>query len=111
MPEAQRPGKVLIMIQTDGAENCSGPAYSRERIRDMIKHQRDKYSWDFVFIGTTEKAIADAVEMGVRPTFTVNYAATPEGTGDVMRTMSLGVRNFRSTNKADIDKADYSFSK
>jgi hypothetical protein len=54
-PEAERPGKVIVLILTDGMENAS-KEFSRERVRDMIKHQRERYSWEFVFIAAGEEA-------------------------------------------------------
>ena len=50
--EADRPGKVIIACMTDGEENSS-QQYSNDAIAAMIRHQQEKYSWDFVFLGAT----------------------------------------------------------
>lgn len=63
-PESQRPGKVLIAIVTDGMENSSTQfrgENGRRAIQKMVEHQRDKYNWDFVFLG----ANIDATEVGM----------------------------------------------
>jgi uncharacterized protein YegL len=51
-PEADRPGKVIIACMTDGEENSSCQ-YSNDKVSRMIKHQREKYSWDVIFLGAT----------------------------------------------------------
>jgi hypothetical protein len=51
--EHLRPGKVIFVIQTDGEENSSRE-YSAELVKSMIEHQKSKYSWDFVFIGSAK---------------------------------------------------------
>lgn len=94
LPEYQRPGRVLVMIQTDGQENSSR-YYTRDRIANMIKHQRQKYSWDFVFIGATEQAVADAATFGVQAGWAGQYAATPEGTSRMLRDVSGSVARYR----------------
>ena len=50
LPENERPEKVVMVIITDGQENASTD-YTRKQINEMITHQREKYSWQFVFLG------------------------------------------------------------
>jgi hypothetical protein len=50
LDDRHRPAKVLFTVFTDGGENCSR-RYSSHQLREMIHHQKDKYSWDFMFIG------------------------------------------------------------
>jgi len=64
MPEEERPEKNLIVIMTDGEENSSH-AYSASRIREMIKHQEDKYNWTFLYIGTDISNTNDADNIGI----------------------------------------------
>ena len=45
-PEDERPGKVIVVIMTDGQENAS-QEWTREKLRKLIKEQREKYSWEF----------------------------------------------------------------
>lgn len=95
MPEEARPGKVLVMVQTDGEENASR-SYNRWQITSMINHQRTKYSWNFVFIGASETAIAGAIAMGVPQNFTKQYTADVIGTTNMLRSASAGVARYRS---------------
>ena len=64
MPEEERPEKNLIVIMTDGEENSSH-AYQPSKVKEMIKHQEDKYSWTFLYIGTDISNTADADRVGV----------------------------------------------
>ena len=65
MKEEDRPSKNLIVIMTDGEENYS-KEYSLKKVQDMIKHQTDKYSWEFMYIGAdvTNKKTAD--DLGIK---------------------------------------------
>ena len=48
MDESERPSKNLIVIITDGGENAS-IEYRLKDIKDRIKEQTEKYSWDFIY--------------------------------------------------------------
>lgn len=64
MKEEDRPEKNLIVIMTDGEENSSHE-YQPSKVREMIKHQEDKYSWTFLYIGTDISNTDDADRVGV----------------------------------------------
>lgn len=64
MPESARPGRVVVVIQTDGAENCSSK-FDHAQVSDMIKHQREKYNWEFIFLGANQDAIATANKFSI----------------------------------------------
>ena len=68
MPESERPEKNLIVIMTDGEENSSRE-YQPSRIREMIKHQENKYNWTFLYIGTDISNTNDADRVGVSTKF------------------------------------------
>ena len=38
------------MITTDGLENASRE-YSYERVKEMVERQKEKYGWEFLFLG------------------------------------------------------------
>ena len=64
MKEEDKPEKNLIVIMTDGMENAS-KQYSGQKVRDMIKHQEEKYSWVFVYLGTDITDAKAAVDLGI----------------------------------------------
>ena len=63
MPEDEKPSKNLIVVMTDGGENSS-KEYTLAQVKDMIKHQTEKYSWEFVYIGTDITSASDANSYG-----------------------------------------------
>lgn len=72
LPEEQRPGKVIVVVQTDGQENSS-MEYTLSRISDMVAHQSTVYSWEFVFMGANVDAFAEAGALGFDPKATLAY--------------------------------------
>ena len=63
-PAAERPGKVIVAILTDGYENAS-QRYTQADIAARIRHQRDRYGWQFLFLGANQDAIATAARMNI----------------------------------------------
>ena len=51
MEESEKPSKNLVVIMTDGFENNS-KEFSIDDVKKRIKHQREKYNWEFMFVGT-----------------------------------------------------------
>ena len=46
------PEKTLFIITTDGYENASR-RYDYDKVRRMIERQKEKYGWEFLFLGPT----------------------------------------------------------
>ena len=65
MPESERPEQNLIVIMTDGEENSSHK-YTLARVKEMIQHQTEKYSWRFMYIGTDITTTKDADDLGIK---------------------------------------------
>lgn len=74
MDEAKRPGLVVFVIVTDGAENSS-KEFTRDKIRQMIEHQQSVYKWQFTFLAANQDAFAEAASMGIARSGTANFAA------------------------------------
>ena len=64
LPEADRPALVQVVISTDGLDNRSRE-FSKSRVAQMIKRQRDEFSWQFVFIGVEIDAESIAVDLNI----------------------------------------------
>ncbi|TFG91146.1 MAG: hypothetical protein E4H16_00305 [Candidatus Atribacteria bacterium] len=77
--EEERAERVLFVITTDGMENASRE-FSFDKIRQMIEHQKSKYSWEFIFLGANIDAIATAERFGINRDRATNYNADSEGT-------------------------------
>jgi len=76
-PEADRPNQVIIAILTDGEENAS-QRFSWQDIAKRIRHQTEKYQWQFLFLGANQDAIATAGKMSIHSANTTNFAANDE---------------------------------
>lgn len=90
-----RPNKVIVLIQTDGYENRS-TEFKPEAIKNMIKHQTDKYSWEFVFLGANIDAIGTARAYGIKASSAMNYADNSVGTQNLYKSLSSNVTKFRN---------------
>ena len=64
MGEKDRPERILVICQTDGFENRS-KLYSVSQINQMVTHQKEKYNWQFTFMGATEQSILNAASYGI----------------------------------------------
>ncbi|MBK8046325.1 MAG: VWA domain-containing protein [Anaerolineales bacterium] len=78
MPETERPSKVIVAILTDGLENASRD-YTYLKISAMIQHQREKYSWEFIFAAANQDAFATAAKIAIPKKDAMNFAASPQG--------------------------------
>jgi len=77
--EDERAEHVLFVITTDGMENASRE-FSDEKVRKMIEHQKNKYGWEFIFLGANIDAVATAERFGIGEDRATNYNADSEGT-------------------------------
>ena len=77
-PEEERPEHVVFVITTDGRENSSRE-YTAKQVREMVEHQQQKYSWQFVFLGANMDAVSEARNLGISAQYAANF--TPTGRG------------------------------
>lgn len=94
-PENDRPSKVVCVIITDGHENASH-RFSRQQIDAMIREQRDKWQWEFVFLGANQDAIATAASMGIPAAAAMSYAGNAAGTTAAYASVSRAMSMMRS---------------
>ena len=93
--EEDRPEKTLFVITTDGMENASRK-YDYERVRAMIERQKEKYGWEFIFLGANIDAAKEAARFGIQADRAVNYHADSVGTGVIYEAVSEAVCSVRS---------------
>ena len=74
-----RPQRTLFVITTDGLENASH-SFTADQIRQMIRRQREKYGWEFLFLGANIDAVETADSIGIDPSRAVNYHSDSRGT-------------------------------
>jgi hypothetical protein len=83
LPEEERPGTVIVVVQTDGQENSSRE-WDLKGINALITQQREQYSWDFVFLGAGPDAIQTAESYGFAAGSAIAYTASGAGTKSVV---------------------------
>ena len=93
--EAERAGKVIFVITTDGLENASR-SYTYPKIREMIALERDTYGWEFIFLGANMDAVATAAEYGIKADRAANFSADHSGVNLNFETVHEVVSTFRS---------------
>lgn len=120
MEEDERPEKNIIVIMTDGAENNSRE-YDFLRVREMIKHQEEKYNWTFIYMGTDITKTDDVKKLGIkmsrfssRGDLTENYAMLCNSTS-LYRNASTAVEAYATMDwmqsECDIQNAKYEAEK
>ncbi|MBE6032401.1 MAG: VWA domain-containing protein [Clostridiales bacterium] len=73
------PEKTLFVITTDGMENSSHK-YTYSRVKEMIRHEKEKYGWEFLFLGANIDAAEEAERFGIDRDRAVNYHCDAQGT-------------------------------
>ena len=108
MKENEVPEKTLFIITTDGMENASRE-YSHKKVKKMVEKQKNKYNWEFLFLGANIDAITVAGQFGIGADRAVNYKSDSRGTQHnfaVLAQAISGIRNSKSRAECDMVFAD-----
>ena len=89
------PEHTMFIITTDGQENASR-RYTSGDVKRMIGRQKEKYGWEFLFIGANIDAVETAARFGIGGNRAVNYNADSKGTRILYETLSEPVRAMRA---------------
>ena len=73
------PEHTMFVIITDGMENASR-FYRSERVKQMIERQKERYGWEFLFLGANIDAVETAGRFGIGADRAVNYHSDHLGT-------------------------------
>lgn len=104
-PEGQRPGKVVFVITTDGLENAS-LEFSQAKVKEMIQHQTEKYSWEFIFLGANIDSVKTAENIGINKDYAADYIYSAQGTSSMYAAVDCAVSSLRSTGSVTANWAD-----
>ena len=96
------PEHTLFVITTDGMENASR-RYNYETVRRMIERQKEKYGWEFLFLGANIDAAKEAARFGIDADRAVNYKCDEEGTALNYEVISAAVCSVRSAQSLSAD--------
>jgi uncharacterized protein YegL len=103
--KSQVPEKTMFIINTDGMENCSR-VFTYPRIKQLISRVKERYQWEFIFLGANIDAISTANAMGIDPDRAANYVSDGVGTRTYMNSVEKMVNHLRvnKTIEQDWDK-------
>ncbi len=105
------PENTIFIITTDGMENASH-LYSADKIRKMIERQKEKYGWEFLFLGANIDAVETARHIGISKDRAANYCCDEAGTALNYKAVTEAISQVRCSKplsaswKSSID-ADY----
>ncbi len=88
------PEQTLFVITTDGLENASH-RYDAARVKEMIRHEKEKYGWEFLFLAANIDAVETARSFGIDADHAVDYVPDACGTTVAYKTMNDAIRMSR----------------
>ena len=70
--EEDIPEHTVFVIITDGMENASH-RYGSDEVKRMVERQKEKYGWEFLFLGANIDAVETAARYGIREDRAVTF--------------------------------------
>ena len=93
--EEDRPEHTIFIITTDGMENASR-RYTSDEVKAMVRRQKEKYGWEFLFLGANIDAVETAARFGIAEDRAVNFVNDGAGQALNYAEVSEAVRTVRS---------------
>lgn len=93
--EEDRPEHTIFVITTDGMENASH-LYTSDQVKAMVERQKEKYGWEFLFLGANIDAVETAARFGINEDRAVNFRNDRMGTALNYAEVSEAVRTVRA---------------
>lgn len=91
------PEHTMFIITTDGMENASR-RYDSKKVKEMIERQKEKYGWEFLFLGANIDAVETASHFGICEDRAVTYHSDSMGTSLNYSVMCDAITTVRSGN-------------
>jgi len=96
--ESEKAGKVIFVITTDGMENASRE-FTYKKIKELIKHQQEKYNWEFIFLGANIDAEKEADSIGIDMNNAYSFEASKIGVESMYQRVCEAVSEKRQNKK------------
>ena len=77
--DSEVPEKTMVVIITDGYENASRE-FTLTQVKQMIERQKERFGWEFLFLGANIDAVSTAAGFGISADRAVTYEADSVGT-------------------------------
>lgn len=99
-PQDEQPEKTMFIITTDGRENAS-VEFTYRKIKEMIEFQKNKFDWEFIFLGANIDAAAEAQRMGIHQDNAVSYCCDASGIDINYKCLDEAITNVRTKKKLE----------
>jgi len=96
--DEDRPEKTMFIITTDGMENASR-RYTYKKVKQMVERQKDRYGWEFLFLGANMDAVEVAGRMGIQADRAVTYQCDEEGTALNYEVLEEAIHHVRNCSE------------
>ena len=93
--EEDCPEKTLFVITTDGQENASS-RYTYGKVKEMVERQKERFGWEFLFLGANIDAAKEAGRFGIGADRTANYVCDAKGTEVNYKALNKAISRVRS---------------
>ncbi len=93
--EEDVPEHTIFVITTDGMENASH-RYGSDEVKRMVKRQKEKYGWEFLFLGANIDAVETAAHFGIMEDRAVTFHNDARGQQLNYEVVSKTVSAFRA---------------
>ena len=98
----ERPAHTLFVITTDGQENASR-RYGYGELKRLIERQKEKYGWEFLFLGANMDAVAAASRFGIDADRAVRYHCDSAGIALNYEAIGEAILTLREKSALDRD--------
>mgnify|MGYP000602087923 CR=1 FL=1 len=93
----------LVFILNRSGSMAGLEADTISGFNSMIARQKEKYGWEFLFLGANIDAAKEAARFGIDTDRAVNYKCDKEGTAPNYEVISAAVCSVRSTQALSAD--------
>ena len=100
--EDGRPAHTLFVITTDGQENASR-RYGYAELKRLIERQKERYGWEFLFLGANMDAVAAASRFGIDADRAVRYHCDSAGIALNYEAVGEAILTLREKSALDRD--------
>lgn len=100
LPHHLKAKHAMIVIMTDGYENSSR-IYDYKHIQKLIHTQKEKYLWEFLFLGARIDAIKEASKLGIDQSRAVRFYEDSEGIEVSYQAVSQFTSHLRASKACD----------
>ena len=98
--EEDRPARTVFVITTDGLENASR-SYSADKVKALVTRQKEKYGWEFLFLGANIDAVETAARVGISEDRASKYVSDERGVRLQYEVLNRTVARMRTCRSED----------